>query len=84
MEEFQEKGSGWSLPQILSLTININKYEPMKGSSYIELPKEILMKKACVNVQNKDDQCFKWSILAALHPQEKNAERVSKYTKFND
>ena len=55
----------------------------MKGSSDIALPKEILMKKTCVNVQN-NDQCFKWSILAALHPQEKNAERVSKYTKFDD
>ena len=56
----------------------------MKGSSYIELPKEILIKKAHVNVQNKYYQCFKWSILPALHPQEKDANRVSKYTKFND
>ena len=82
MEEFAERDSGWSLRQILSLTININKFEPMKGSSYIPLPKEMLTKKACVNVQNKDNQCFKWSILAALHPKKYNLERVSLYKKF--
>ena len=54
----------------------------MKGSSYTRLPKEILIKKACINVQNEDNHCFKWSILAAQHPQKNHSERVSVYTKF--
>ena len=82
MEEFREKGSGWSLRQILSLIVNINQLNPMKGSSYIPLPDEISKKKACVNVRNDDNQCFKWAALSALHPQERNAERVSLYKKF--
>lgn len=41
IEKFQEKDSGWSLRVILHLFVHINKYNPMKGSSYIELPDTI-------------------------------------------
>ena len=56
----------------------------MKGSSYIDLPQQLKLKKAIVNVQNKDQQCFKWSVLAALFPVDKDAQRVSKYTQHED
>ena len=70
---FQERDSGWTLRTIVSLTVNINKYNPMRGSSYIELPASIQKKHACVNVQYFDvDQCFKWTVLSALHPAERN------------
>ena len=32
-------------------------------------------------MKNNDDQCFKWSVARALHPVEKNSERVSKELK---
>lgn len=32
----------------------------------------------------RDDKCFVWSILAALHPSEKNAERVAKYVDYQN
>ncbi|KAL4105173.1 hypothetical protein QTP88_020445 [Uroleucon formosanum] len=73
--EFVMKNSQWRLHQILSLGININKYVPFKGSSYIPLPKHIGDKKAIINVQNKDDKCFLRAILSALHPVEKNPQR---------
>ena len=31
--EFQERDSGWTLRSIFSLTVNINKHDPMRGSS---------------------------------------------------
>ena len=37
-----------------------------------------------INIQNKDNQCFKWSVLAALFPATKHAQRVSKYTEHED
>ena len=37
---------------------------------------------AVVNVQNKDNQCFKWAVLSALHPLAKHANRVFHYKKF--
>ena len=62
MKEFQERESGWSLKSILNLVINICKFNPMRGSTYIDLPPFIKKKEACINVKNDDDECFKWAI----------------------
>ena len=32
-----------------------------------------------INLQNKDNQCFKWAVLSALYPVADHPERVSKY-----
>ncbi|KAL4147912.1 hypothetical protein QTP88_002239 [Uroleucon formosanum] len=60
------KGSGFSLVSIDGILININKYSPLGGSSYIPLPACLENKKATINVQNIDNKCFKYSILAKL------------------
>jgi hypothetical protein len=65
-----------------SIAVHMADYSPIRGSSYMPLPKWIASKKACVNPQNDDDKCFMWAILAALHPAEKDADRISKYKKF--
>ena len=36
--DFQSKGSGWVLDKVLHLDLNIAKYKPLKGSSYLPLP----------------------------------------------
>ena len=41
-----------------------------RGSTYIELPKWIKSKKAVINPRNKDEECFKWAVIAALHHEE--------------
>ena len=51
-------------------------------SSYKNLPKEIENTKACIHVKNKDNKCFIWSLLARMHPVNKNSDRVSKYQKY--
>lgn len=68
MEEFQTKGSGWTLNKISYIELRINRYVPLRGSSYVELPQVIKNKKAVVNVKNHAQKCFLWSILAALQP----------------
>jgi hypothetical protein len=55
------------------------RYRPLKGSSYIPLPIRLRSKHAIINVKNKDNNLFMWSILAALYPTNKNAERIVKY-----
>lgn len=83
LDEFQERDSGWALSSIINLVININKYTPQLGSSFIELPQQIDNKKACVNVRNyDDDECFKWAVLSALHPADGNAHRIQKYQRY--
>lgn len=66
MEEFQLRDSGWALREIIHLMININKYTPLRGASYIDLPPFIARRKAIVNIRNTDKLCFIWSVLAGL------------------
>ena len=78
--------SGFTLDRIMHLDIDFHKLELTRGSSYIELPKWIGEKKAVINPKNKDEECFKWAILAALHHEEigNNPERISKLQPFVD
>ena len=84
IEEFQRKESGWSLIEIINLSVNINKYVPLQPglSTFIELPKHIQNKKAVINIQNDDSYCFLWSVMAALHPTELNVSKTSSYPHF--
>ena len=40
------------------LWLDIARYQPLRGGSYIPLPKAVQRKKAVVNVKNKDDHCL--------------------------
>jgi len=40
------------------------------------------MKKAIVNVRSMDNACFAWSVIAALHPVERNSERQYSYPDY--
>ncbi|GFW55306.1 uncharacterized protein TNCV_116921 [Trichonephila clavipes] len=84
MEEFEARGSGWRLVQIKYLELRINKYNPLRGSSYIDLPKKIKDKKAVINVKNDDNKCFMWSVLSALHPADDHVDRISKYKPYKN
>ena len=76
-------GSGFAITKIIFLDIHILKSDPLQASSYIDLPKEIKLKKAVVNIQNKD-KCFLWSVLAYLQPPQWNPERVEHYKKYEN
>ena len=56
----------------------------MRGSSYLPLPKFIVNKKAVINPQNGDEECFKWAIIAAENVGMKDPQRVSNLRNFND
>jgi hypothetical protein len=45
----------------------LGRRKPLKGNSYIELPKPLALKKCIVNVKNTDDQCFKWDISVSVY-----------------
>ena len=78
------KGSGWKLNKIDFVQVNIIKYEPTVGGSYIPTPKALAEKKAIINPRNEDDKCFMWALLAGLYPVSKNGERISNYSKYID
>ena len=84
MAEFQRRGSNWTFKNIIRLTFHTVAYEPLRGNSYIPLPKGLMLKKAIINMKNDDDKCFTWSVLRAQYPVEKNAERVDKALKAKE
>ncbi|XP_068711268.1 uncharacterized protein [Montipora foliosa] len=83
---YQKEGSGWTLSEILHLDLNVAQNKPLKGSSYLPLPKKLKDKKAFINVENGDNKCFMWSVLAALHPipRKSNPERIHHYRPYVD
>lgn len=84
MSAFAQAGSGWTLEENHALAQEMVDYPPIGGTSYIELPKDVYDTKAVINVENQDKECFKWSILAALHPASKDAQRVTKYQEYKE
>lgn len=76
------KGSGFKLSTINELVVEVNKYEPLGGSTYIKLPKFLIDKRAIINVKNDDDQCFKWAVLSALYPTANHPERLNNYLRY--
>ena len=51
MEEMELKGSNWNLTRILYLELRINRYNSLRGASYLPLPKALANKKAVINVK---------------------------------
>lgn len=84
VENAELNGSGLALNRIIELHVQICSYEPLSGSSYIETPKKIKLKKAVVNVQNNDQMCFKWAILSALHSVDVNSHDSAHYSRYKD
>ena len=76
--------SNFVIYSVMFTTISFHKLNLTKGSSYIDLPSWLKLKKACINPKNDDNQCFKWSILASLHygQIQKDPQRISNLRKF--
>ena len=81
IQNFNQRGSNWRFERVLSLDVHFTDFQPLRGSTFLPLPSKISTKKAVINMKNNDDQCFKWSVVRALHPVEIHPERVSKELK---
>ena len=75
------EGSGWEFEELDKIDILTVGYDPLRASKWIPLPKKIADKKAVINIQNKDDNCFMWCVARAISPTEHNAHRVDKKLK---
>ena len=77
------KCSGWIIDSVIDHTISISKFDPLTGSSYIKLPKELdHPRKGLINNQNTDDnECFKWCLVRYLNPADHNPTRITKSDK---
>ncbi|XP_068713295.1 uncharacterized protein [Montipora foliosa] len=75
------EGSGWTVQSVDNHYLNVVKYEPMKGSSYIKLPTELRSAKGLINIKNSDNECFRWCHIRHLNPQDKDPQRIKKSDK---
>ena len=73
------EGSGWTIVEIRSHYVNIVKYLPLRGNSYIPLPKELRNSMSgLINLKNIDNKCLMWSLNRHLNPRNKNPQRITK------
>ena len=82
IQRWISKGSGWTIQSVDGHFINVVKYRPLRGYSYIPLPKELRNPaKGIINMKNNDDECFRWCHIRHLLPQNKNPQRIKECDK---
>ena len=72
--------------EVLFLDVNFHPLNLTRGSSCLPLPNYMAKKKAVINPQNSDEECFKWSVIAADRWMDImfNPARVTDLRKFSD
>ena len=78
--------SRFRFDEVLYLDINFHQLNLTRVSSYLPLSPWLTKKKAIINPQNNDEECFKWAVIAALEfPNIKShPERILNLTKFSN
>ena len=76
--------SDFRFHSVIKFELHTVRYNPLRGETYIPLPKELVDKKAMINMQNKDNKCFLWCVLRALNPKDDHAVRVDKELKTKE
>ena len=78
IQQWISEGSGWTIQSVDGHFINVGKYSPLRGSSYIPLPKKLQNSaKGLINLKNEDNECFRWCHIRHLNPQDKNPQRIN-------
>ena len=85
-QKILRNGSNFVFESVDLLSYHIHKTNLKRGKSYIKSPEWILNKRATINLKNKDNKCFQYSITVALNHQniENHPERISNIKPFID
>ena len=85
IQKYLGNSSGWIVDSVIDNVINISKYKPLAGSSYINLPKELNHpRKGLINIQNfSDNEWFKWCLVwYYLNPANHHPTKIRKIDKI--
>ena len=63
IEDFVQRGSGWISDKLLALDLHLLEFDSFSATSYIPLPAYIQNKKAVLNIRNREEKCFLWSVI---------------------
>ena len=79
VETSNERGSRFTHDSVGLLYYHFQRIDIRRGESYIVSPDWIASKKATINPKNeKDNECFKWSIIAGLNYNKINEKYLKK------
>ena len=76
VDDYQNNGSEWSFDNIDLVYIDTARYQPLRNGIFVPLPTKLKNKTTIINVQNKDNECLKWAIRAALFPARKGKNPI--------
>ena len=82
LEVYEQNGSGWVFSNFVSMELSLWHLDPLRASAFVRLPKRIRDKRAVTNVVDTGDDCFKWAVLAELHPATDHPERMENYLPY--
>ena len=73
------RGSNWSVRSVESHEATLTRYNPLVGSSFIELPSALKSDmNGLINIENRDDdQCFRRCHVRHLEPKSKRASNIT-------
>ena len=82
IDNWINKGSGWTIESIEDQYMNVSIYSLLIGSTYIELHDKLKNSmKGLINIKNNDNKCFLWCHIRHLNLVKRHPERVTKVDK---
>ena len=83
METSNERGSGFTHDSVGLLYYHFQRIDIRRGESYTVSPDWIASKNATINPKNeKDNECFNWSIIAEINYSKINEKYLKKIEKL--
>lgn len=71
------QGRGYIIVSVNEHYINVVKYDPLRGNSCIPLPPELQHpRKGLINIQNEDNECFRWCHVRYINPKTENPQQI--------
>ncbi len=71
LEEFTSSGSGWKFEMIKAVLFHTSKYNVLRGTGYVDLPKKIKNKKCCIMSKSTMAVASNWLFFPQCFPKNK-------------
>ncbi|CAB4011854.1 hypothetical protein AC249_AIPGENE9596, partial [Paramuricea clavata] len=78
--QWKDRGSNWRVILVEKHEVDVVHFNPLVGSSFIELPAPLKSNKnGLINIVNTDDdECFRWCHVRHLKPKDKRATEITR------
>ena len=79
IDNWINEGSGWIIESVAAEYVIISIYNPLIGSTYVELPDKLKNPmKGLINIKNNDNKCVLWCHIRHLNLVKTHPERITK------